>query len=210
MQVTKEKIAACLTKVEEVREYFRMYCVEPMGPVLNLANLHYAIQDICGVEISVNEVSFESRHLRGTTERYQVDGKKFAKVYIQSEQLDAGKRLTVAKELCHILVDCEGDWSTDGVETIRSLLQDMRLFRDNGVGDEAPSDPLVSEAMAHIAAIELLYPDEYRDADAAKLESRQKTIAQIAIEHEIPQHAVEQALDFHADLEDIWKEVRGG
>lgn len=206
MQIEHEKVEACLKKVQEVREYIKMYSEIPMGPVLNLADLHGAIQNLCGMKIEIFEVHFSGEHLRGSTERFE---DKTAKIYVRSDQSDEENRLAVTKELCHILLDCEVDWSTDGVDTISGLLRESRLARVDGIGDPNPSNPLASEVMAHVAALELLYPDEYRDGDIAKLAADEKTIQQIAIEHEVPGYAIEQALERHAQLVDVWEIVRG-
>lgn len=205
MQVSPEEVEECLRKVEEVREYIRTYSIEPLGLVLNLADLHYAVQDICGIKIEVIEVSFEGQHLQGQTERFN-DNR--ARVLIREQQTEAEKRLAVTKELCHILLDGEHDCSTDGVETIRGLLQDWHLARDNGIGHMEPTKPLISEILAHVAALELLYADDYRETDIDKLASGDKTLQQIALEHEIPAYAVEQALDRHEDLKSFWEDIR--
>jgi hypothetical protein len=205
MQVCPEEVEECLRKVEQVRDYIRTYSIEPLGFVLNLADLHYAVQDICSIKIEVIEVSFEGQHLQGKTERFNDDR---ARVLIREQQTEAEKRLAVAKELCHILLDGEHDCSTDGVETIKGLLQDWHLARDNGVGHMEPTKPLVSEIMAHVAALELLYSDTYREADILKLATGEKTVQQIALEHEIPAYAVEQALDRHEDLKGFWSDIR--
>jgi Zn-dependent peptidase ImmA (M78 family) len=205
MQVSPNEVEKCLRKVEEVREYIRTYSIEPLGFVLNLADLHYAVQDICSMKIDVIEVSFEGQHLRGETERFS-DSR--ARVLIREKQTEAEKRFAVAKELCHILLDGEHDCSTDGVETIKGLLQDWHLARDNRIGHMEPTKPLVSEIMAHVAALELLYPDEYRVSDIAKLAGGEKTLQQIALEHDIPAYAVEQALDRHDDLKPFWDDIR--
>ena len=174
---------------------------------MNLADLHCAVEDICGKKIEVLEVWFEGHHLRGKTERFK-DNK--ARVLIRSKQADDEKRLAVVKELSHILLDGDQDASTDGVETIRGLLQEWHLVRGNGIGHIDPTKPLVSEVMAHVAALELLYSDEYREADIEKLGDDRKTLKQIALEHEIPAYAVQQALDQHKDLKDFWDEIRRG
>lgn len=205
MQVSDEKVSECLRKVEEVREYIKRYSIEPLGQILNLADLHYAVQDICDIKIEVSEVPFEGQHLRGATERHQ---DKKARVLIRMHQTDAEKRLAVTKELSHILLDGDQDASTDGVETIRGLLLDCHLAKDNGIGHIDPTKPLVSEIMAHVVALELLYSDEYRAADKLKLDNGEKTILQIALEHEIPAYSVEQALEWHENLKAFWTNIR--
>lgn len=205
MQIEWDKIRDCLKKVEEVREYIKLYSEIPMGLVLNLADLHLAIQNLCSMKIEVFEVSFAGEHLRGSTERF---ANGTAKIYVRADQSDEEKRLAVTKELCHILLDCVDDWSTDGVETISGLLKESQLAMVDGVGHLDPTNPLTSEMLAHVAALELLYPDEFREADITKIENQSKTHQQIAIEHEIPAYAVEQAMERHANLVDIWTEVR--
>ena len=205
MQIAHDKVETCLEKVQKVREYIEKYSVEPMGFVLNLADLKVAIENLCGMAIEVFEVSFSGDHLRGSTERFS---DSTAKIYVRSSQTDEEKRLAVTKELCHILLDCEDDWSTEGVETISGLLRETRLARVDGIGEINPSNQLASEVMAHVVALELLYPDQYHKSDEAKLLAGEKTLQQIAFEHEVPAYAIEQALDRHAELETPWEAVR--
>jgi hypothetical protein len=205
MLVTHEKIEECLRKVVEVREYIKMYSPEPLGLVLNLADFHYAVQDICDLKIEVLEVTFEGQHLRGTTELYN---DKTARVLIRSGQTEYEKRLAVAKELSHLLIDGEQDCSTDGAETIKELLQEWHVAKQNGVGHMDPPEPLVSEIMAFVVALQLLYSDEFQAADIEKLDQGVKTLQQISLEHEVPAHAIEQALDRHDDLKEFWEKIR--
>jgi hypothetical protein len=205
MLVTHEKIESCLRKVAEVRDYIKQYSIEPLGQVLNLADFHYAVQDICDLQIEVLEVTFEGQHLRGKTELYK---DKKARVLIRSGQTEYEKRLAVAKELSHLLIDEEEAYSADGIETIKEFLQEWHIAKENGLGHTDPSEPLVSEIMALVVALELLYSDEYQSADIQKLANGEKTLEQIALEHEIPAHAVERALGNHDTNKEFWEKIR--
>jgi hypothetical protein len=204
MYIDVDKLIQVLKKVSVVREHLRKHCPEPQMPVLGIMNLHWAIQDIYGLNIEMLEVSFEADHLRGKVERYS-DNR--ARVLVRLEQTYQEKRLVTTKELCHLMNDEKDDWSTLGVETISGLLMEWTLQKHNGVGHEQPSDSLQSEILAEIAAIELMYPSEFRDADIEKLELGQTTVTQISLEHELPAYSVEQALRHHPMLKEHWQSI---
>jgi Zn-dependent peptidase ImmA (M78 family) len=201
MLIDPEKLIPVLKKVRAVREHLQKLCPEPQGPSLRVMNLHWAIQDMYALNIEMLEVSFEGKHLLGKVERYD-DGR--ARILVKSSQTDEEKRFVAVKELCHLMIDEKDDWSVLGVETISGLLLEWKLQSENGVGHTNPTDPLQSEYLAEIAAIELMYPVEYRSADLKKLEANETTVARIALEHNIPAHAVDQALRHHQMIADHW------
>jgi Zn-dependent peptidase ImmA (M78 family) len=206
MNIDMEKLAAVMRKVRVVRAHLHQVCHAPQEAVLRIMDLHWAIQDIYELEIEMLEVSFDGEHVRGNVERYS---DKRARIFIRAHQPDDEKRLAAVKELSHIMIDEQDDWSTNGVETITGLLTETRLVAENGVGHENPTNPLQSETLAYAAAVELMYPYDYRDADIQKLDVSQTTIAKIALEHDVPPYAIEFALRNHATLKRCWDDING-
>lgn len=175
-------------------------------PVLSVMNLHWAVQDIYGLKVEMFEVSFKAEFVGGNSERY--DGVR-ARILVNSNLRHELKRFVAVKELCHLMNDEEDEWSTMGVETIRGLMKERELSRNNGDGHPEPSPALQSEMLAMVGAIELIYPYEFRDADMAKLAAEETTIARIALEHEAPAHIIEQALEHHAFFTESWDAIEG-
>jgi hypothetical protein len=205
MRISSDKICMVLNKVRILREHLEKHCPNDQGPVVNPMDVHWAVQEVHGLQIDMLEVAFEATHLSGKAERYR---DQHARVLVRSNLSDDMKRLVTVKELCHLAIDEQDDWSTLGVETIKGLMAEWRLLRENGEGHQNPTDPLVSEMLAEIAAIEIMYPMSFREADLAKLASDKTTIKHIALEHQIPAAAVETALMHHEILKEAWSAIK--
>lgn len=202
MNIDNNKLVAVLNKVRVVREHLQKNCQSPQGPVLSIEDLHWAIEDIYALKIEKFDVSFDGEHVRGNVERYS-DNR--ARIFIRASQPDDEKRLAAVKELSHIMIDEHDDWSTKGVETITGLLTERKLVAENGVGHKNPTNPIQSELLAYVAAVELMYPHDYRDTDIKKLEASETSIAKIALEHDVPAYAIEFALRNNAILKPCWE-----
>jgi hypothetical protein len=152
-------------------------------------DLHYVVEEVYGLKIEIIEVYFSATYLRGKTERY-TDNR--ARVLVRSNMSEQDKRLATVKELCHLALDEKDDWSSDGAGMLEALIADCQ-----GVvlpPEQAKATPLESEAIALLAAGELMYPSEFRDNDAAKVVAKEVTVSAIAIQHDVPPFVVEQAL----------------
>ncbi len=167
-------------------------------------DLHWGVQDAYNLKVDMYEVLFTAEYFAGKVERY-ADNR--ARVLVRSKLAEDMKRFVTVKELCHLVIDEQDDWSTMGVDTIKSLLVEWELAANNGDGNPNPSSPLQSEFLAEIAATEFMYPFLYRDQDMAKLEANETDVDKIAFEHEIPAFAVEQALRHHHVFSEVWQSI---
>ena len=203
MLLDPEKLTAVLNKVRVIREHMAQGHCEP-GVVLSVMDLHWAVGDAYNLEIEMLEVSFDGTNFRGKVERYE--GNR-ARILVRAQQPPTFMRFVAVKELTHLMNDEEDDWSSLGVETISSLMKEWELCAEGGEGVEDPANPLQSEALAEIGAIELMYPFEYREDDVKKLQEGTTTIEAIALEHEAPSYAIEQALAHHETFKAYWKAI---
>ena len=203
MKVSGEKLNFVLNKVRVIREHLKT-CPHPQEPTVNPDDIRWAIQDLYALEIDIVEVTFTAEHLAGNIERF--DNKR-ARILVRSGQTAPMKRFVATKELSHLAIDEQDDWSTLGVETIKNLLSEYQLLEKNGEGHQNPARSLASEILAEIAAIELLYSFEYREADIKKIEADETTINKIALEHDVPPFAIETALVHYDVLKQIWDEI---
>lgn len=204
MLLQDDKIIATLNKVRIVREHLAHHCVAPLTPVLSVMNLHWAVQDIYALEITMLEISFQADFVGGNSERY--DGVR-ARILVNSNLTHEMKRFVAVKELSHLMNDEKDEWSTLGVETIRGLMKEFELSKNNGEGHPTPTPALQSEMLALVAAIELIYPFEFRAADASKLAENRTTIARIALEHEAPAYIIELALENQDFFAQCWNAI---
>lgn len=105
------------------------------------------------------------------------------------------------------MIDETDDWSHRGVDTLSGLLREWELTGENGTGHLNPSEQLQSEMLAFIAAIEMMYPREFRAADIEKIAQKEITVERIALDHDAPPYAIEQAHRHHQILEECWTYV---
>lgn len=146
-------------------------------------DLVWVVQDAYGISIEIFDVDFEATHLRGYLER----GEKAASIYIREDQSDFYKRLTITKELVHIVMDEKEDWSVDALTTLDGLIISHVLGEEDDNTDE-PDGVIVSERLAVVGAAEILFPREIRAASKKEVDEG-KTIKAIASELEIPDAA---------------------
>lgn len=191
MHISNDRIAVMLKKVAVLREQLGALCLAKQEPALRVMDLHFVVEQVYGLKIEMIEVDFAAVYLRGKVERY---ANNTARVLVRSGVADTDKRLATVKELCHLALDEKEDWSTDGCIMVDALIDESRAYL-KGKGIEAPTSPLQSEALALIAAGELMYPSEYRAADAEKLAKNETTISAIALQHDVPPFVIEHALE---------------
>ncbi len=204
MIIQPGKLVAALKKVRVVREHLQHHCAAPQEPVLRIMDLKWAIEEVYSLSIKLEKVSFDAEHIGGTLERYSDNS---AQIYVRSSQSAEMVRFVAVKELCHLMIDEHDDWSIVAADTIRNLLREWELIAEDGVGLKSPTCALQSELLAEVAAMELIYPQEFRERDQAKLASGETTIAKIAIEHQSPAFGIEQALNHQPYLLAAWSEA---
>lgn len=188
MLVSHDRLKMVLRKVGVVREQLALLCVAPPGPVLSVMDLHYVVEQVYGLSIEMKDVDFQAVYLRGHVERYP--NKAFIRVRANLSEYD--KRLVTVKELSHLIVDEKDDWSGDAVATLEGLIEESRAIV--ALEHKKVASHLESEGLALLAAVELLYPWEYRQADQARIDADEATLSSIALEHQVPAYVVDEAL----------------
>lgn len=190
MYLSSAKVETVFEKVKQVKQNKKLLCLSPDHVPVSIEDLQYVIEDQYGWKISKYEVSFSADFLRGMVEKFN---NGTANVYVGANQSIAAQRFTAAKELAHIMIDEEEDWSPRGQATIDNLI----------VEEYVPSEPprkaadgnIQSEALAEIAAMEILYPIEFREDDQKRVKSGEATIPQISIHFNLPEFIVGKALN---------------
>lgn len=200
MLIEDQKVARVLAKVRVARERHCEMWPPKDSHVLSVMDFHATLQDVYDLKIEMLKVYFSADHVRGKVERFAGG----ARILVRASQTPEFLRFVTVKELCHVMNDEEDDWSPRGGETISGLLKEWELLEENGDGHSDPSDPIKSEMLAEIAAIEMMYPREFRGADIQKIANKETTIQKIALQHEVPPYAIEQAHRHHDVLENCW------
>lgn len=201
MLISYEKAQDAFRKVKHLREEYRNYSLAPNLSRLSVEDLFAIVRQMYQIDIVKRGVPFEARHTRGMLLRFRQE----ARIYVRHDLDDDMKRFTAVKELCHVILDEEEDWSVDGVNTIEQLQNDLHLNGNNTKAKVAASTSQ-AELLAELAALELLYPIECRQAD----QRRQNFVTQrAAYEHGIPVSMVERAIseNYREAADRLWEDV---
>jgi len=190
MIVETAKIESTFRKVKQIKEYMQHYCIAPDRAKMSVEDLQRCISDMYGIKIEKQEVLFEGEYLRGLVERYEAR----ARIFLRTGQGEEWMRFTATKELCHLAIDEKEDWSPRGHETIQSLLIEDRLDLD---GDEVAQEArkladsrAQSEKLAEIAAVELMYPYEFRQDDIKAIAKGTTTLKALAVHFQVPAYVI--------------------
>lgn len=190
MLISSADIERAFHKVKAVRDYMKLYHVDGESHRLSVDTLRSSVADMYGLDIELYEVITSSRRVLGNVERY-TDGK--AIILVKSQLDDATKRFVAVKELCHLMIDEQDDWSSSGATTLREMKVEFDSIKKNGEGVGNPSRSQVSEVLAWFAAIALMYPCEFHAADKARVDNEETTVARLALYHDMPGAALEAA-----------------
>lgn len=201
MIISGEKALEAFKKVHHVREEYATYVRGAELNRISVEDLYAVVANMYDIPIVKKGVTFEGNFLRGLMERYE----RNIIIRVRANQPEDWLRFTAVKELCHVIIDEREDWSVDGVRTIEDLL--MEYFAN--IGDVAKGVSQ-SEMLAEIAALELLYPYECREADLLKLTKNETSNVKIANYHRVPTTMISRALDAHYHMTiagPIWQQI---
>ena len=187
-------------QVKQVQDALKSYCIAGDSIPLPNDNLQYAIEQIYGISIEVRLIPFDSDLLRGSIERYSDK----SIIYIDRELNSAWTRYVFAKEVCHHLLDDDEFHTLDPVGIVETIVLDESPFNEtNGF---AHAD-VQSEFLTKFAAIELLFPQEFRENCKEEVKSGNKSMYQVSEYFDIPEHLIEVALAgrYMEFSDDVWK-----
>ena len=154
MRIDDGHLDTLFRKVFQVQEEVRLYCLGGDSHTVSIDDLTSAITRMYDCPITRSEIrGLPVRHVDSFLLRYE----KHCEIIVNRSLPDADFRFACTKELSHILLDEREDWSTDGVRTIETLVQDneLEIFLD---GKHEPDAGMVWEHLALFAAAEFLYP----------------------------------------------------
>lgn len=188
MFLEEGEVLRVFEKVKTLRDQIAQYATEGLQPDIGVDTILDRISDIYSLNITMYEVDYAGDTIAGNVERYR-DGR--AIIMVRSKLPEEMSRLVQVKELCHLMIDEEDDWSNDPLGVIRDMKVEFDLAHQNGDGVLNPSRPQKSEHLAMIAACALLYPCEYHALDMKKVEDGEKTVSRVALEHNLPAWVIE-------------------
>ena len=124
--------------------------------------------------------------LRGSIEIYS----EKSVIYIDDELNSAWTRYVFAKEACHHLLNGEDYHTNDPI----AVIEDIILDESEIDGDHGAALDVQAETLTKFAAIELLFPREFRGTCKEEVEAGEKSTYEISTHFDIPEHLVQFAL----------------
>ncbi len=184
-----------------MQETLRTYCIPGDSIPLPMDNLQFAIEQTYNVTIESRTAPLDSPLVHGVFERYT----NKSVLYIDDELNSAWTRYVFAKEACHHLINGDEFVTLDLATVIEAIVLDDPEFN----GTTAPSLDVQAEILTKFAAIELLFPLEFRDQCKKEIESGDKSTYEISVYFDIPEHLVQIALTdkYIRFSKQIWEEV---
>ena len=173
-------------QIKIIQETLNLYCIAADAIPLPKDNLQYAVEQTYGVSIGSIMVPLKSNRLRGAIELYQ----ERATIYMDDNLNPAWQRYVFAKELGHIILGNQDFHTDDPISVIEGVIVD-----ESGLGgDNIPPADVQSEVLTKLAAIELLFPFEFRQKCCDDIKDEKESIFAISRYFGIPEHLVEFAL----------------
>ncbi|MCW0181280.1 MAG: ImmA/IrrE family metallo-endopeptidase [Zavarzinia sp.] len=140
--------------------------------------------------LDVFEVDYEQKNILGEIKffaRPYGNLGDYATIYVNSRIEYEWKRFVIAKEMCHVVLDEEGDRVGTEAE-FRTLIELL------SAGNPANNSAAMSETIAVALALELLFPLEHRNYWQSDVQSGKVTIGELALRFQIPEIYIEVAM----------------
>jgi hypothetical protein len=195
-------------EIDRIRETFKRYTMVPDHVPASLDDIEFAICEEYGVKLEKKTMNFKSQLVRGFIRIFKdpVTGELTAQTVIDSELPPRMTRLVQTKELCHIALMHATNCTDDPTKIIEHFVHDSRVVSISN--DDAA--PLKNEDLATLAAYELLFPHELRQAAKDRITAGKDTISSIADWLNVPEHSIEYVLGdgYLPFAEHVWGRVR--
>ncbi|WP_417489453.1 ImmA/IrrE family metallo-endopeptidase [Maricaulis sp.] len=202
MLVEDEHMAMVLKKVQLVKEHKMLLCLAGDRIPVSIEDLQHTAADMYDLTIEKYEVTFDGDFVRGMMERYH-DNR--VRILVRADQPTNMKRFVAAKEIAHVVIDEKEDWAPDGATTIDQAIREANL-----PDHEAAAAAVQSELLAQMAAVELLVPWEFREADKHAVTTGKLTKRNLASHYGVPEVVIGWSFMQYDLLKEIWETANGG
>jgi hypothetical protein len=200
MLIDQEYILNVFRKIRNIKECHAQYSLNANFVPVSVDDLIWITCNMYEIHVVVKKVLVDLQTVRGTLLRFAGDKANPHVILARPRQSKCWLRYVVTKELSHLIIDEREDWCPDATIIIDEMFELFSLEK-NGNWHTEPKRKVISEHIAEVVAIELLYPYERRAADRAKLSTDQTTYSQLEADYEIPSAIISRALtDSHEAL----------
>ena len=167
---------------------------------VSVEDVQKAVESICDVTVEKSVVLSSGLFLHSMLFRFN---SRRCVILLREDLSESIRRFATLKELSHIFLDDEEDWSTDATKTIAGLIELGLLEREQNGEHEPRNQVIVAEHLAEIAATELVYPPERRQKDRILLDSAEISYRRLSATYGAPIRAVRFAhMRWYCDLRD--------
>lgn len=198
MTPVQEKILQCFVIARRVIHYYWVHTgADEHSGRLSIENLHHIVERLIRLPIQKLRVfSTDTTTVRGSYERYS----DHIKIYIRDGQGELWERFTIVKELSHALAEQSHEYSVN----VLTIVKELKQFDGLLLKIDEMSAASLSEKMAELIALEIIYPVEFRLPDRAARDAGE-SLGAIAVRRGLPTIWVEHALGTHLDsAQAVW------
>ncbi|MGO9485686.1 MAG: hypothetical protein ACLPX9_14040 [Rhodomicrobium sp.] len=183
--------------ITQLKDALRQYCLAPDKIPVSLKDLGYAVEQLYNLEVKTKKVDAITTFTWGAIQFYP----DRVEIYISQLLNESLARFVFAKELGQLILKDAQNVTDDPVALVSGLIQEQRL---RGTARARPD--VVSEQIAIIVAVELLFPFELRATSRQRICTGDVTLQEEAKRFDIPEHIVELAIsdDYGAITMHLW------
>jgi len=193
--MTHSNIDKAKQLARELRATFYENCYGLRQPIaINTEKFAKYVSEKYGIDITSRFSSELGAHLKGLLIR---ESKHKAIILIADSNNECWRRFVFVKEICHLFLDGEADYSIDAENIATALLSEPG----------AAPEQYDSELAAAYAALEIMIPDHLKEWMAHEANVLKQTPFQVAFKLKVPRRYVEYRMrewgeiDIHPDEE---------
>jgi len=190
MIVESKRLKVLFRKAAQVEAEIRAYVIAGDKIPVSVEDIQSTVGMMYTLTIEKHIVPVNTTYLQSMMLRY-ANGR--IRILVKAALPHDEKRFAVCKEISHVIMDEQEDWSLEVLNTITNLIEVSRLDIQTEGKSTAPNGAIITEKLAAYLAIELLYPHDLREADFVALEKGETSFAKLALRYEIPLKEIETA-----------------
>jgi len=195
-------MALTILQASKIRELYQQVVLAGNTDEIDIGELKDVISQYTNIKITVKEVDWGAHRFLGTIQRFDTH----ATIYVaaKGKKGDVGKithceqRFVIAKEMGHLVIDQPDNLTVHAVSLIKELCNPIVAKFDS-------HQPLQSEYVAEIFAIETLFPYQTRQPHLERIRRGEDTALSVATHFRIPEKRVEMALE--KDYDNACREI---
>lgn len=180
MNLSKHDISRCVDLARDLAAHYHQNVLNGDSPCKRMDELIVIIQTYLEKKVTVRQLLRAKRSIKGVYFALQ-DGSY--EINLLSGMDEDEERITLCKELFHVVIDTEAYHSTDLYGHVYEVVATFPVTNSN------PSPSAQSEKLAELAAMEFLFP--YVDRKAILEDNNNPDMAVIAARYGVPQGSVE-------------------